>query len=320
MPINANAVLNRLQDQTIRDRSYLEASFTTNGEAARAANESDEAAAHPIMDKFITDLGSEGIRTLTNFTVTEFETLWSFVDTAMQSAWMEGRDRRSPTSPKDAMFMALTVLKHFSSWEKHTADYGFKAPTFEKLITRVLSVIEPIFYRRFITPVTMAELTQTGQRFAHFPYALYAVDVKFQPSNRPAGRFAEQKHYFSGKYHLYGYKIEAAMSPDGRCVAMSTADPGSVHDLTIMNSRKHVHPVNLAKSASESLVPDHGEQAALHRGSWACLVDMGYIGISHSLRGIHPKRLPAHGSLDASDLERNANVSSHRVIVENFFG
>ncbi|ETV66071.1 hypothetical protein H257_17342 [Aphanomyces astaci] len=159
------------------------------------------------MDKFITDLGSEGIRTLTNFTVTEFETLWSFVDTAMQSAWMEGRGRRSPTSTKDAMFMALTVLKHFSSWEKHAADYGFKAPTFEKLIMRVLSVIELIFYRRFITSVTMAELTQSGQRFTHFPYALYAVD----------------KHYFSGKHHLYGYKVEAAMSPDGRCVAMSTA-------------------------------------------------------------------------------------------------
>ncbi|ETV68600.1 hypothetical protein H257_15413 [Aphanomyces astaci] len=134
------------------------------------------------------------------------------------------------------------------------------------------------------------------------------------------GRFAEPKHYFSGKHHLYGYKIEAAVSPDGRCVAMSTADPGSLHDLTIMNSRKHVHLANLGKSASESLVPDHGEQAALHRGSWACLVDMGYIGISHSLRGIHPKRRPAHGSLDASDLERNANVSSDRVIVENFFG
>ncbi|RQM30380.1 hypothetical protein B5M09_012747 [Aphanomyces astaci] len=117
------------------------------------------------MDKFITDLGSEGIRTLTNFTVTEFETLWSFVDTAMQSAWMEGRGRRSPTSTKDAMFMALTVLKHFSSWEKHAADYGFKAPTFEKLIMRVLSVIELIFYRRFITSVTMAELTQSDNFF-----------------------------------------------------------------------------------------------------------------------------------------------------------
>ncbi|ETV68209.1 hypothetical protein H257_15788 [Aphanomyces astaci] len=193
---------------------------------------------------------------------------------------MEGRNRRSPTSPKDAMFKALTVLKHFSSWEKHAADYGFEAPTFEKLIMR---------------------------RFAHFLYALYAVDVKFQPSNLPAGRFAEQKHYFSGKHHLYGYKIETAVSPDGRCVAMSTADAGSVHDLTIMNSRHH------------SLLPDHGEQDAQHRGSWACLVDMGYNGISNSLRSIHPKRRPAHGSLDASDLERYANVSSDRVIVENFF-
>ncbi|ETV74172.1 hypothetical protein H257_11138 [Aphanomyces astaci] len=55
-------------------------------------------------------------------------------------------------------------------------------------------------------------------------------------------------------------------------------------------------------------------------GSWACLVDMGYIGIQHSLRGIHPKRRPVNGSLDASDLERNHAISSDRVIVENSFG
>ncbi|RLN99562.1 hypothetical protein DYB28_006398 [Aphanomyces astaci] len=54
--------------------------------------------------------------------------------------------------------------------------------------------------------------------------------------------------------------------------------------------------------------------------TWACLVDMGYIGVDHTLRGIYPKRHPQNGALDAADVERNRRVSSDRVVVENFFG
>ncbi|RHY39850.1 hypothetical protein DYB30_009111 [Aphanomyces astaci] len=87
-----------------------------------------------------------------------------------------------------------------------------------------------------------------------------------------------------------------------------------------MHSRVKDHEANLAKSPSDAALPDHGELSNQFRGSWACLVDMGYIGIQHSLRGIHPKRRPVNGSLGASDLERNHAISSDRVIVENFFG
>ncbi|RHY36801.1 hypothetical protein DYB34_013733, partial [Aphanomyces astaci] len=47
---------------------------------------------------------------------------------------------------------------------------------------------------------------------------------------------------------------------------------------------------------------------------------MSYIGIAHSLRGIHPNRRPVHGVLDAHDMDRNHDISSDRVVVENFFG
>ncbi|KAF0759481.1 hypothetical protein AaE_003697, partial [Aphanomyces astaci] len=284
--INANAVLNRLQDQSIRDRSYLDVEYGSNDEVLDEVN-LEEVAANPIMERFTTDLGTDGIRALTNFTVSEFESLWSFVDDAMNNARMEGRGHRCATSPKEALFMALTVLKHYCTWEKHAVDFGFKAPTFQKLIMCVLAVIEPVL---------------SGRRFDNFPYALYAVDVKCQPSLWPTGRFSEQKHYYSGKHNLYGYKIEAAVSPDGRCVAMSASHPGSVHDLTIMHSRVKDHEANLAKSPSDAALPDHGELSNQFRGSWACLVDMGYIGIQHSLRGIHPKRRPVNGSLGAEDL------------------
>ncbi|RHY21277.1 hypothetical protein DYB32_009856, partial [Aphanomyces invadans] len=320
MPINTNAVFNRLQDQIVRDQSFLQASYIEYADAANSVSERDEVPNNPIMDRFLTDLGSESIRSLTNFTVSEFETLWSFVDDAMNSAWLEGRGRRSTTSPKDSFFMALTVLKHYSSWDKHAADFGFKAPTFEKLVMRVFTVVEPVLYERLIAPQSMASLAQSGHLFANFPYAAYAVDVKFQPSLRPMGRFAEQKRYYSGKHGLYGYKIEAAVSPEGLCVAMSSSHPGSVHDFTILHDRQAIHQAMLNKSPDEQLRPDHGELATQYPAQWACLADMGYTGIGHVLRGIHPKRRPANGTLDAADMERNERISSDRVVVENFFG
>ncbi|ETV77330.1 hypothetical protein H257_08776 [Aphanomyces astaci] len=146
-------------------------------------------------------------------------------------------------------------------------------------------------------------MTSLGQKFVHYPYALYATDVKFQPSHRPSGRFGEQKHYFSGKHKLYGLKIEASVSPDGRLVDMSPHVPGSVADLTLIRNRLDEHQRFLSKEASKSMINDKG-----------------YIGLAASLRAIHPKKKPTGGALDRHDLDRNKEVSSDRVIVENFFG
>ncbi|ETV97458.1 hypothetical protein H310_09387 [Aphanomyces invadans] len=79
----------------------------------------------------------------------------------------------------------------------------------------------------------MEQIHVSGRPFANYPYAKYATDIKFQPSHRPAGRFEEQKHYFSGKHKLYGLKIEASASPHGKLVGMSNHEPGSVSDVTM---------------------------------------------------------------------------------------
>ncbi|KAF0708477.1 hypothetical protein AaE_013196, partial [Aphanomyces astaci] len=304
MPINANAVLSRLQDQSIRDQSFLQSSYDEFGDIAGTVSERDEVSNNPIFDRFISDLGSDSVRTMTNFTASEFETLWSVVDTVMHSAWMEGRGRRSLTSPKDSLFMTLVVLKHFSSWDKHAADFGYKAPTFEKLIMRVIGVVQPVLYDISLSPI-------------------YAKSTRVTtPIRAPSVRIVRCgcQDYYSGKHGMYGYKIEATVSPNGRCVAMSESHPGSVHDFTIMHSRQEVHKAMLMKNQQDMLLPDHGELSAQYREQWACLVDMGYIGIANTLRGIHPKRRPVNGVLDASDVERNRLISSDRVTMKWYFG
>ncbi|ETV77321.1 hypothetical protein H257_08767 [Aphanomyces astaci] len=190
-----------------------------------------EAQVNPIMDKFVNVLGPEGILSLANFTVSVIKSLWSIVDDALNAAWLEGRGRKSTTSPKDCLFMTLTS-------------------------------IELVLSNKFIVCPSMATLNETGCRFTNHAYASYAVE----------------KHYFSGKHHLYDNKIETAVSPHGRCVSMSYVHPGSVHDLTIMHTRRDVHKANLTKTPREGALPDNGELSTDFPTYCACLVDMGYSG------------------------------------------
>ncbi|RHY91563.1 hypothetical protein DYB31_007662 [Aphanomyces astaci] len=88
----------------------------------------------------------------------------------------------------------------------------------------------------------------------------------------------------------------------------------------MFRDRQDIHAAALVKDASESVINDNGELFQDFPASWAVLVDKGYIGLTASTRAIHPKKRSSNGSLERHDLERNANVSSDRAIVENFFG
>ncbi|RHY97449.1 hypothetical protein DYB35_013348 [Aphanomyces astaci] len=85
---------------------------------------------------------------------------------------------KSPTSPKDAFFMTLTVLKHYQSWEMQATHFKFKAPMFQKLITLVIAVVESIFFRHFVKIPSMTDLRNKDAVFANYPCALYPTDCE----------------------------------------------------------------------------------------------------------------------------------------------
>ncbi|ETV99002.1 hypothetical protein H310_08475 [Aphanomyces invadans] len=208
---------------------------------------------------------TEAMLTMTGFSATEFNTLWSVVKMHAMSSWNEGRGRRSQTTAKDAFFMLLCVMKHYDTWDKHALDFDIKAPTFEKLIGRIMALVTPVLYEHF-----------------------------FQPANRPSGSFVESKRYFSGKHKLYGYKIEAS----GVYVDVSDHRPGSVSDLTMFLDRIATHRSALSKSSDEDILVDAAEGRRLHATSWAVLQDKGYEGIDEAIRNILPKKKPRGGHLD----------------------
>lgn len=162
------------------------------------------------------------------------------------------------------------------------------------------------------------------QQFVNFPYALYALDVKFQPAYRPGGRFGEQLRYFSGKHKLYGFKIKCAVVNPGLAIHVSAHYPGSASDLSICFQNAPKHRELLLKSDEalrrQQQHRDYGEGSTDFPDMWGVLVDKGYQGIHTHLRGIHPTRKPRGGELSHTERERNKRISSDRVLVENYFG
>ncbi|KAG3066027.1 hypothetical protein PI125_g23928 [Phytophthora idaei] len=166
----------------------------------------------------------------------------------------------------------------------------------------------------------MTQQRENNKTFRNCPYALYAIDVKFHPALRPSGYFAEKKTYFSGKHKLYGYKLECSVAYPGVAVDVSSHEPGSKSDLTMMLCHRAVHMERLLKTHQELGQDDNGEGAVQHPLAWGVLVDKGYQGAEAVLRTIQPKRKPRGGELSHQDMTRNRLVSSDRVLVENYFG
>ncbi|DAZ96101.1 TPA: hypothetical protein N0F65_000649 [Lagenidium giganteum] len=56
--------------------------------------------------------GDDTIRTMTNFSSTEFNVLWSLVEVELTSEWTMGRGRKPTQTPKGTMALSSSVRSH----------------------------------------------------------------------------------------------------------------------------------------------------------------------------------------------------------------
>ncbi|KAF0775383.1 hypothetical protein AaE_000917, partial [Aphanomyces astaci] len=138
--------------------------------------------------------------------------------------------------------------------------FGYRPPTFQKLNLRVIESVGQVFFEAFMKMQSMFDLRAQDTVFENYPYALYATDVKFQPSERPAGRHGAAKPYFCVKHKLYGLKFEASVSPQGHLVDMSAAHLDAVAELTILRTRMDQEQEALKKTEQELNIIDHGKK------------------------------------------------------------
>lgn len=121
----------------------------------------------------------------------------------------------------------------------------------------------------YTSTVSMHGQQEQRRTFSNYPYALYGLDVKFQPAYRPSGQFGEQRRYYSGKHKLYGYKIECAAVKPGVEIHVSSHYTGSASDLTICLDNADKHRSLLAKTKEERQHADYGEGSNGFSGMWS---------------------------------------------------
>ena len=284
----------------------------------------DEVSACPLLDCYVSKGGPDTLKTMTNFTESEFDYIWTRMNTHVQSTWNVGRGRKSKHQPKDVLFMTLTVLKHPSTWQMSGLMFDMKGPTFQKLIMGYLEIIGPELYKFAVTRMnskyTMKKEMLEGQVFSTFDFCRYATDVTFQQTNRPSGNMREGKLYFSGKHKLYGYKTEMSVIPRGYAIGCSKHRPGSISDIDIFYDNLDFHESSEAKGSDMAELDDDGELNNTYPNQWGILGDKGYKGGTRHIRMIHPDKKPINGTLTADEKVFNEELSSDRIIVENYFG
>ena len=185
-----------------------------------------------------------------------------------------------------------------------------------------MKICEPVLKNEYFSvEVDKSHYQENGIEFKKFPEALYATDVFFCQGSRPQGSFADQLVFFSGKHHLYGLKTEVSVNAHGQAVNALIGICGSKHDKSIFMENISFHKKSTKKTKAEAIPSDNGDGGRQQPKKWGILLDKAYIGVQDTVRGIIPKKKPrAPGRLDNDAWQRNLDIASDRVIVENYFG
>jgi len=224
----AVAQLSRLQEADEENLNNCSTNYHVDSE-----EESVDESPSPILDIFVEECGLESILKITGFTIQEINSIYDPIELEVFSEWVSGKGKKPKVSPKDAFFMMLVVFKTYGSWDFHAANFRMKTATFLKTVSRIMNIVEPLLAANYIKKPCFDDLNEKRELFENYNYALYAIDVRFQQSLKPTGNMNEVKNYFSGKHHLYGYKVEYSITPNGQCVHLTKHYPGAKSDLTI---------------------------------------------------------------------------------------
>ncbi|RLN97163.1 hypothetical protein BBJ28_00019456 [Nothophytophthora sp. Chile5] len=193
-----------------------------------------------------------------------------------------------------------------------------------KMVRKFLGVLSPFLYETYVECADdswpMGKLVRSGNTFRNFPYARYATDVTFQQANKPGSNMNEIMRYYSGKHHLYGYKVEVSVLPNGIAINCTDHKGGRESDIELFRGNSAFHTRALQKLPNESTLSDGGQLAEAFPTEWAVLTDKGYQGLANDFRAVHPTKARRLQPLSLAESRRNDDISHDRVVVENFFG
>ena len=274
-------------DEMLKRRSDREAILDRASELCptNCSDNDEEDSPSPLIDLFAQEGGRKMYKGFTPFSKSEYERLWDLICVDFCSRWSNASGPQCKTNPKDALFIALSVLHLPTKWGNHGITFRMTAQTCEKTVWKALCIAGPILKAEFVRNVLIDDFNSAGIKpFVNYPIAHHATDASVTQFNRPTGSHLEAKGWFSNKHKLYCGKVETSVYPNGEACNWTKSYPGAVPDITIMRDNIKFLRKSTRKSPSCLAIVDHGENASEHPRSHAIILDKGYVGIGDLVR------------------------------------
>jgi len=278
-----------------------------NFEVIREENDTQEAQTNvSIWERICTN--SQHVRESTRFPVHMFKKLFLLVKESLGHAGKRGR--QSKLVPVDQLFLTLCYLAQYP--QKNTAPsglYGIHYSTLIKIVHRTVHAIAPVLKNKFIRPIPLSVQRMYGWTFPDYPSVTAICDSTLIHTHKPTDPVLSADSY-SGKHRANGYKVQTINACNG--IAMHVTDPigARKHDLTIFREN-----VTAAIFSETRLVAGKPEEMM-----YSCMFDLGYMGVDQILPAALPVRRRPHMELTDQEKDFNAHLSSHRIVIENFYG
>ena len=91
----------------------------------------------PRVDLFVEEIGDDAYSIMTPFGKEEFDKLWYICGDEIDQKWRNGKGPQSSLSSRDALFIALNMLSHPTTWDNAGADWGISGTTLQKQVHKV---------------------------------------------------------------------------------------------------------------------------------------------------------------------------------------
>ena len=245
------------------------------------------------------------MKLFTNFTISEFNFLFSIVAVEME----KGVHATAALTPKTRLLITLAWCHHFNETYRPMAQrFGLKYTYARSIVYQTIMRISPILQQKFIKWISVNERLVSNVHTPDYPTLLGAVDATVQEVYRPE---QGQRRYYSGKHKRHVIKMQGFVNPMGLLIHYAGPVPGSEHDFSLFRSSNLAPIIATESRKCQSLF---GTPAVV-------LADAGYQGITHLIpSAISPHKKPRNGELTDEQKEENHKISHYRIIVENWFG
>lgn len=239
---------------------------------------------------------------LIGFPRLQFEALFNLIEEYLPRNEQE-KGRPTVIDERSKFFIFLYWLRTARPYTEIAYWFGIKKSTCERLIKRYTLISEKV-YNKFIIWKSPEELSRDPQNcFKHFADTYYCIDSTSSEIYRPLKE--GQQQFYSGKSKEHCLKAQTIHDVYGKCLDIAF-DKGVVHD------KKLFELSNVAEKLRYQ-PPNENKYANI-------LADSGYQGIQDILQTAAIFPYKAVRSLNDFQKRLNKNLSSDRVIVENFYG